>query len=167
MFVGRLVCWTVLSTRHGMCTSPFGRWCGPPTASPLFGPQCTVGVLAGTHWGALRCPGRMASEAGRQPFVVVQCWCLWTCDVDIVHARILPAESVQVVHVVSRVPLVQQTDASVPRVAQRSASIEFRAGRFHLLHRLSRDAFYFSLGQEFLCIWPQVSSSSRCLCAWS
>ena len=68
---------------------------------------------------------------------------------DIVHARILLAESVQVVHVVSRVPLVQQTDASVPHVAQRSASMEFRAGRFHLLHRLSRDAFYFSLGQEF------------------
>ena len=34
---------------------------GPPT----YGPQCTVGVLAGTHWGALRCPGRMASEAKR------------------------------------------------------------------------------------------------------
>ena len=43
-------------------------------------------------------------------------------------------ESDQVAHVVPRVPLVQQTDASVPRVAQRSASIEFRAGRFHLLH---------------------------------
>ena len=25
---------------------------GPPKPSPLFGPQCTVGVLAGTHWGA-------------------------------------------------------------------------------------------------------------------
>ena len=25
---------------------------GPPTAFPLNGPQCTVGVLAGTHWGA-------------------------------------------------------------------------------------------------------------------
>ena len=25
---------------------------GPPTAFPLIGPQCTVGVLAGTHWGA-------------------------------------------------------------------------------------------------------------------
>ena len=36
LFVGRLVCWTVLSTRHGMCISPFGRWCGPPTASPLY-----------------------------------------------------------------------------------------------------------------------------------
>ena len=31
---------------------------GPPTAFPLFEPQCTVGVLAGTHWGALRCPGK-------------------------------------------------------------------------------------------------------------
>ena len=30
---------------------------GPPTAFPLIGPQCTVGVLAGTHWGALRYPG--------------------------------------------------------------------------------------------------------------
>ena len=69
-----LVCWTVLSARHGMCTSPFGRWCGPPTAFPLIGPQCTVGVLAGTHWGALRCPGRMASGAERQSFVVVLCW---------------------------------------------------------------------------------------------
>ena len=27
---------------------------GPPTAFLLFIHQCTVGVLAGTHWGALR-----------------------------------------------------------------------------------------------------------------
>ena len=40
---------------------------GPPTAFLLFRPQCTVGVLAGTHWGALRCPGRMASGTKRQP----------------------------------------------------------------------------------------------------
>ena len=32
---------------------------GPPTAFPLVGPQCTVGSLAGTHWGAHRYPGRM------------------------------------------------------------------------------------------------------------
>ena len=54
----------------------FALWAvgaGPPTASPLFGPQCTVGVLAGTHWSALRCPGRMASGAERQP--------LWLCFV--------------------------------------------------------------------------------------
>ena len=25
---------------------------GPQTAFPLIGPQCTVGVLTGTHWGA-------------------------------------------------------------------------------------------------------------------
>ena len=25
---------------------------GPPTAFPLIGPQCTVGVLARTHWRA-------------------------------------------------------------------------------------------------------------------
>ena len=40
---------------------------GPPTALLLFRPQCTVGVLAGTHWGALRCPGRMATGTKRQP----------------------------------------------------------------------------------------------------
>ena len=28
------------------------RWFGPPTAFPLIGPQCTVGVFAGTHWSA-------------------------------------------------------------------------------------------------------------------
>ena len=52
---------------------PLGGCCGPPTASPFTGPQCTVGVLAGTHWSALRCPGRMASGAERQPF--------WLCGV--------------------------------------------------------------------------------------
>ena len=25
---------------------------GPPTAFPVIGPHCTVGVLTGTHWGA-------------------------------------------------------------------------------------------------------------------
>ena len=40
---------------------------GPPTAFPLIGPQCTVGVLAGTNWGALRCPGKKASGTKRQP----------------------------------------------------------------------------------------------------
>ena len=32
---------------------------------PVIRAQCTVGVLAGTHWGALRCPGRMESGAER------------------------------------------------------------------------------------------------------
>ena len=36
-------------------------------AFPLIGPQCTVGVLAGTHWGAHRYPGRMVSGTKRQP----------------------------------------------------------------------------------------------------
>ena len=39
---------------------------GPPKAFLLFRPQCTVGVLAGTHWGALRCPDRLASVTKRQ-----------------------------------------------------------------------------------------------------
>ena len=42
--------------------------------SVVRAPQCAVGVLAGTHCGALRCPGRMASGAECQPFVVVLCW---------------------------------------------------------------------------------------------
>ena len=41
---------------------------GPPTASPLCGHWCTVGVLAGTHQCTLLCPGRLASGAERQPF---------------------------------------------------------------------------------------------------
>ena len=56
----------------GACgTSPFGRLLWPPTASSFTRPQCTVGLLAGTHWGALRCPSRMALGAERQP--------LWLC----------------------------------------------------------------------------------------
>ena len=49
----------------------------PPTAFPLSAPQCTVGVLAGTHWGALRCPGRMASVTKRQPSsaALLDCCC--------------------------------------------------------------------------------------------
>ena len=42
---------------------------GPPAAFLLFKPQCTVGVLAGTHWSALRCPGRMASGTKRQTLI--------------------------------------------------------------------------------------------------
>ena len=50
---------------------------GPPTAFLLFRPQCTVGVLAGTHWGALRCPSRMASGTKRQPLsnALLHCCC--------------------------------------------------------------------------------------------
>ena len=40
---------------------------GQPTAFPLSGPQCTVGGLARTHWGALQCPGSLASGTKRQP----------------------------------------------------------------------------------------------------
>ena len=35
-------------------------------ATPLIGPQCTVGVLAGTHWGAHRYPDRLVSGTKRQ-----------------------------------------------------------------------------------------------------
>ena len=55
---------------------------GPPTAFPLSGHQCTLGVLAGTHWGALRCPGRMASGTKRQPSSAALlhcCSCTDTC----------------------------------------------------------------------------------------
>ena len=38
----------------------------PPTAFPLCGHWCTVGVLAGTHQCALRCPSKMASGTKRQ-----------------------------------------------------------------------------------------------------
>ena len=56
---------------------------GPPTAPtafPLSGPQCTVGVLAGTHWGALRCPGRMASGTKRQPLSAALLHCCCTAE---------------------------------------------------------------------------------------
>ena len=46
-----------------LCRTVFG----PPTAFPLIGPQCTVGVLAGTHWGAHWYLGRMVSGTKRQP----------------------------------------------------------------------------------------------------
>ena len=51
-FCSLLLCWTVF---------------GPPTAFPLIGPQCTVGVLAGTHWDAHWYPGRMVSGTKHQP----------------------------------------------------------------------------------------------------
>ena len=70
MFVGRPVFWNLL-VRAAL--RPLGGCCGPPTASPFTGPQITVGVLARTHWSALRCPGKMASGAERQP--------LWLCGV--------------------------------------------------------------------------------------
>ena len=48
---------------------------GPPTAFLLFRSQCTVGVLAGTHWSALGCPGKMASGTKRRPLsaALLQC----------------------------------------------------------------------------------------------
>ena len=42
--------------------------CGPPTASLRTGPSAPWVSLPGPTW-ALRCPGRMASEAERQPLV--------------------------------------------------------------------------------------------------
>ena len=65
----------------------FALWAvgvGHPRPLRCSGPMCTVGVLAGTHWGALRCPVRMA-------LVVVLCWWWWTCDADLVHTRVLLA----------------------------------------------------------------------------
>ena len=46
---------------------------GPPTAFLLSRPQCTVGVLAGTHRGALRCPSKMASGTKRNPYLLHCC----------------------------------------------------------------------------------------------
>ena len=63
---------------------------GPPTAFLLFRPQCTGGVLAGTHWGALRCPGKMASgELGltratkHTPSVKHACRGTWTAPTTV------------------------------------------------------------------------------------
>ena len=53
---------------------------GPPTAFLLFRPQCTVGVLAGTNWGALRCAGRMASGTKRQPLSAALLHCCCTAE---------------------------------------------------------------------------------------
>ena len=44
----------------------------PPTAFPLRGRWCTVGVHAGTHQCALRYPGRMASGTKRQLCTVLE-----------------------------------------------------------------------------------------------
>ena len=52
---------------------------GPPTAFLLFRPQCTVGVLAGTHRGALRCPGGKASGTKRQPLSAAAALLLHCC----------------------------------------------------------------------------------------
>ena len=52
---------------------------GPHTAFLLFKPQCTGGVLAGTHWGALRCPGRKASGTDRQLLSAALLHCCSAC----------------------------------------------------------------------------------------
>ena len=53
---------------------------GPLTAFLQFRPQCTVGVLAGTHWGALRCPGRLASGTKRQLLSAALLYCCCTAE---------------------------------------------------------------------------------------
>ena len=53
---------------------------GPPTAFLLFRPQCTVDVLALTHWGALRCPCRMASGTKRQQLSAAPLHCCCTAE---------------------------------------------------------------------------------------
>ena len=53
---------------------------GPPTAVLLFKPQCTVGVLAGTHRGALRCPSGKASGTKRQPISAALLHCCCTAE---------------------------------------------------------------------------------------
>ena len=60
---------------------------GPPTAFLLFRPQCPVGVLAGTHWGALRCPGRMQSGTKRQTLSAALLHCC--CTAEPVLTRVL------------------------------------------------------------------------------
>ena len=59
---------------------------GPPTAFLLFRPQCAVGVLAGTHWGALRCPSTMASGTKRQPLSAALLHCCWTAELVLARA---------------------------------------------------------------------------------
>ena len=66
---------------------------GPPTAFLLFRPQCTVGVLAGTHWGALRCPGRMASGTQRQPLSAALLHCCCTAEPVLTRATNTPLRS--------------------------------------------------------------------------
>ena len=56
---------------------------GPPTANQRTGPSVPWVSLPGPT-GVLRCPGRMASEAERQPFVVVGVCC---CQRLRVHGR--------------------------------------------------------------------------------
>ena len=53
---------------------------GPPTAFLQFRPQCAVGVFAGTDWGVLRCPGRMASGTNCQPLSAALLHCCCTGD---------------------------------------------------------------------------------------
>ena len=57
------------------CMTWFWTCSEPPTAFPLCGHWCAVGVLAGTHQCALTCPGRMVSGAKRQ--LVRACSCAW------------------------------------------------------------------------------------------
>ena len=59
---------------------------GPPTAFLLCRPQCAVGVLAGTHRGALRCPSRMASGTRRQPLSAALLHCCCTAEPALTRA---------------------------------------------------------------------------------
>ena len=61
---------------------------GPPTAFPLIGPQCTVGVLTGTHWGAHWYSGRMVSRTKRQHSGCFNCWDWCNCCNCCMRARV-------------------------------------------------------------------------------
>ena len=88
MFVGRFVCWTVLSTRHGMCTSPFGRWCGPPTASRCSGPSVPWVSLPGPTGVPSNAQAGWHREQSANPLWLC---CVGTYDVDIVHTCMFQA----------------------------------------------------------------------------
>ena len=82
--------WTCADTsvdRHPCVVSPCSA-VEPPTVFPLCGHWCTVGVFAGTHQCALRCPGWHRGQSANS----VLCLCL--CCVVVARAfdspRVLP-----------------------------------------------------------------------------
>ena len=82
-----LDCWM----RHCIVTSPVVALVWATHGLPVVRAPVYRGCPCRDPLGCLRCPGKMASGAERQPFVVVLCWWLWTCYVDVAHTRVILA----------------------------------------------------------------------------
>ena len=62
---------------------------GHPRPPVVTAPVFTVGLLAGTHWGA---SDAQDGTGSRTPTLVVAlCWWWWTCHVDVAPTRVRQA----------------------------------------------------------------------------